>query len=32
MDDFIDDSEDTNDVSKYITEIFGYDRSRYITN
>lgn len=31
MDDFIDDEdvEDPADVSKYIKEIFGYDRSRF---
>lgn len=28
MDDFIDDTEDPNDVSKYISEIFGYDRRK----
>jgi len=28
MDDFIDDSEDTNEYSKYISEIFKYDRSK----
>lgn len=30
MDDFIDDGpEDGEDYSKYISEIFGYDKSRY---
>ncbi|CAG9854651.1 unnamed protein product [Phyllotreta striolata] len=29
MDDFIDDGDDTEDYSRYISEIFGYDKSRY---
>ncbi|CAG9820054.1 unnamed protein product [Phaedon cochleariae] len=29
MDDFIDDDEPEDDYSKYISEIFGYDKSRY---
>ncbi|KAJ6638305.1 Protein SPT2 like [Pseudolycoriella hygida] len=29
MDDFIDDGPDQNDYSKYIQEIFGYDKSKY---
>lgn len=29
MDDFIDDDPQQNDYSKYIKEIFGYDKSRY---
>lgn len=33
MDDFIDDGDgDDIDVSKYIKEIFGYDRSRFVLN
>ena len=33
MDDFIDDEDvdDPADVSKYIKEIFGYDRSRFVS-
>lgn len=29
MDDFIDDDDADQDYSKYISEIFGYDKSRY---
>lgn len=29
MDDFIDDDDAEEDYSKYISEIFGYDKSRY---
>jgi len=29
MDDFIDDGPEGGDYSKYIKEIFGYDKSRY---
>ncbi|KAJ8981326.1 hypothetical protein NQ317_015459 [Molorchus minor] len=29
MDDFIDDDEQVDDYSKYISEIFGYDKSKY---
>lgn len=29
MDDFIDDDDVGDDYSKYISEIFGYDKSRY---